>query len=219
VKDQNSDRISLDKTQHEHLLFSEHALAAIPKHKFKLDSWSSLDLFMDFAAELFGFTVKELIAHGYLKITESEKIPVKFLRMRISTRTELLIHRLPKSTKGLTVGWLEEKILNTLKTSQTSSLQTITFTVFSDIIHEKDTYTNPGKVFIYELLKHQKSKRFQVEEKNIPLTFSKQITITPITPLPDDGKERSIYVTPANEQFVQIIETIGSQLRRFQDLD
>lgn len=201
------------------LLFSERALAAIPKKKFKLDSWSSLDLFMDFAAELFGFTVKELIAHDYLKITESEKIPVKFLGMRISTRTELVIHRLPKSTKGLTVGWLEEKILNALKSPQTSSLKTIAFKVFSDILLKKDTYTNPGKVFIYELLKHQKSKRFKVEEKNIPLTFSKQITITPITALPDEGKEKSIYVNPANKQFVRIIAIVSRELHRFQDLD
>lgn len=174
---------------------------------------------MDFAAELFGFTVKELIAHDYLKITESEKIPVKFLGMRISTRTELVIHRLPKSTKGLTVGWLEEKILNALKSPQTSSLKTIAFKVFSDILLKKDTYTNPGKVFIYELLKHQKSKRFKVEEKNIPLSFSKQISITSITGLPDEGKEKSIYVNPANKQFVRIIAIIVSQLRRFQDLD
>lgn len=199
------------------LLFSEHALAAIPKHKFQVDSWSSLDLFMDFAAELFGFTVKELIAHGYLKITESEKIPVKFLGMRISTRTELVIHRLPKSTKGLTVGWLEEKILDALKSPQTSSLQTIAFTVFSDILRGKDAYTNPGKVFVYQLLKHQKLDRFRVTEKKT--WFTNKIVITPNTAIPDDGKERSIYVNPANEQFVQIIETIGSQLRRFQDLD
>lgn len=201
------------------LLFSEYALAAIPKHKFKLDSWSSLDLFMDFAAELFGFTVKELIAHGYLKITESKKIPVKFLGIRISTRTELLIHRLPKSTKGLTVGWLEEKILEALKSPQTSLLKTTAFTVFTDILHEKDTYTNPGKVFLYELLKHQKLRQFKVEEKNIPLSFSKQIIITANDPDYDSQKERRIYVNESNHQFIAIIEIISSQLYRFQDAD
>lgn len=209
----------MEPTKSKSLLFSEHALTAIPKKKFKLDSWSSLDLFMDFAAELFGFTVKELIAHGYLKITESEKIPIKFLGMLISTRTELLIHRLPKSTKGLTVGWLEEKILDALKSPQTSLLRTIAFTIFSDILHEKDTYTNPGKVFLYELLKHQKLKRFKVEEKNIPLSFSKQIIITANDPNYDSQKERHIYVNESNHQFIAIIEIISSHLYRFQDAD
>ncbi|WP_294677070.1 hypothetical protein [uncultured Fluviicola sp.] len=139
--------------------------------------------------------------------------------IRISTRTELLIHRLPKSTKGLTVGWLEEKVLEALKSPQTSLLRTIAFTIFSDILHEKDTYTNPGKVFLYELLKHQKLKRFKVEEKNIPLSFSKQIIITANDPNYDSQKERHIYVNESNHQFIAIIEIISSQLYRFQDAD
>lgn len=207
----------MDVTTDGSLLFSERALAAIPKHKFQVDSWSSLDLFMDFAAELFGLTIKGLITQGYLEISEEQKTPVKFLGIKVSSRVEYLVHRLPKTTKGLTVGWLEEKILDALKSPQTSSLKTIAFMVFSDILQGKDAYTNPGKVFVYQLLKHQKLDRFRVAEKKTWLT--KKIVITSITPLPDDGKGRSIYVNPANKQFVQIIATIGSQLRRFQDLD
>lgn len=207
----------MDVTTDGSLLFSEHALAAIPKKKFKLDSWSSMDLFMDFAAELFGLTIKGLINRGYLEIHEEQNIPVKFLGMKVSNQVEYLLQRLPKTTQGLIVGWLEEKILNALKSPQTSSLKAIAFTVFSDILRGKGSYINPGKVFIYQLLKHQKLDRFRVAEKRTWL--SKQIIITPNTALPTDEKERTIYVNPANEQFVQIIETIGSQLRRFQDLD
>lgn len=207
----------MDVTTDGSLLFSEHALAAIPKHKFKVDSWGSLDLFMDFAAELFGLTIKGLIHHGYLEITAEQKTPVKFLGIRFSSKTEYLVHRLPKTTKGLTVGWLEEKILNTLKSPQTNQLTTIVSQVLRDILHDKYDYTNPGKVFLLELFKHQKLDRFLVEEKKTLL--SRQIIITPNTAIPDDGKERSIYVNPANEQFVQIIAIVSRELLRFQDLD
>lgn len=205
-----------DKQPGQNLLFSELMLAAIPAKKFNLDSWSSIDRFMDYAAELFGFTIKKLIDHGYLKITESEKIPVKFLGIRISSRTELLIHRLPKTTKGLTVGWLEEKILNTLKSPQKNQLKTLAFTIFHDILCGKDTYTNPGKVFIYELLKHQKLDRFRTEEKKTLL--SKKITVIPNEAISSD-KDSHIYVHPSNSLFIEIISAISSQLHRFQDSD
>ena len=201
----------------ESLLFSERTLAAIPKKKFHLDSWSSIDLFMDFATELFALTVRELITHGYLKIVEEHKTPIRLLGIRISNRIDYVIHRLPKSTKGITVGWLEEKILDQLKSPQTKQLKTIAFEVFSAILHDKDSYINPGKVFLVELLKHQKLGRFRIEEKNTLL--SKQITIIPNNPLPGNGKEPAIYVNPSNQQFVQIIDSISSQLYRFQDLD
>lgn len=209
--------MSLNKNPDETLLFSELALAAIPRKKFKVDSWSSLDLFMDYAAELFGWTVNMLIQHGYLQLVEEQKTPIRLLGIRYSTKIDYLIHRQAKSTKGITIGLLEEKILNQFKSPQTNRLSQLAFLVFSDILQDKDSYINPGKVFILQILKHQKLNRFLVEEKSTLL--SKQIIVTSNTPALDDGKERSIYVNPANKQFVKIIEIIGSQLRRFQDLD
>jgi hypothetical protein len=208
--------MSFNKTPDKALLFSEIALAAIPKKKFHLDSWSSLDQFMDYAAELFGFTLKELLNHGYLQIVETQKAPVKFLGIKISHQIDYLIQRKPKSTEGLTIGWLEEKILDEFKSPQTKQLTSIAFKVFSDILHDK-RYINPGKIFLYELLKHQKLDRYRVEEKKTLLT--KQITVTTNDVQQENPKERHIYVSESNKQFVQIIDIISKKLHLFHDLD
>ncbi len=209
--------MSPDKNTNENLLFSELALAGIPKRKFQLDSWSSLDLFMDYAAELFGFTFKMLIRQGYLEIIEEQKTPLRFLWIRYSSKSDYLIHRKPKSTKGIEIGWLEEKILNAFKSPQTNQLSRIVRAILDDILREKSTFINPGKVFILQLLKHQKLNRFRVEEKNTLL--SKQILITPSDSQKESLTEGQIYIHAADEQFIQIIQIISGKLHLFQDLD
>lgn len=209
--------MSLNKNPDERLLFSELTLAAIPKKKFQLDSWSSIDLFMDYAAELFGFTVKMLIRYGYLDIIEEQKTPVRFLGIRYSTRIDYLIHHNPKSMKGIELGWLEEKILDQFKSPQINQLSEVVYRIFNDLFQKEHGFVNPGKVFILQLLNHQKLNRFLVEEKSTLL--SKQITITANDSQTNNSKEAHVYVNESDQQFIQIIEIISRKLHLFQDLD
>jgi hypothetical protein len=202
------------------LLSSETSLAYIPKEKFELDSWHFLDDFMNYAIEVFSVTVASLIQHGYLQITNKHLKTSTFLGIPISTKIDYEIQRTPSSVEEYVIGWLEERIFYRFQYAQTNHLSKLIYEILNEICRGEQNNPNPGKIFILEIIKHQRLNLYDYHQKAnwfsnrivIKLNQSAwdQIRLTPITK--DD-------LNLPEMDFVVLQKIISRQLNRFQNLD
>jgi hypothetical protein len=211
-----SDKQKIDDT----LIVSETSLAYIPRNKFQVNSWYIFDEFMSYAVDVFATTIANLLKNRYLRIMEKEIKEFKPLGIPISRNFDYLMQLSKKPSKEFIVGWLEEKIFQQFKFSNINKLNTIIYEVLNEIFEENHNLTNPGKVFILEIIKNQKINLYEFDHKKSWITNS--VTIRYNQNFVNQIKPRLYKIEDfsLNEIELTILKKIiSSQLNKFQNLD
>ena len=211
-----SDKQKIDDT----LIVSETSLAHIPRNKFQVNSWHIFDEFMSYAVDVFATTMANLIKNRYLRIMEEEIKEFKPLGITISRNVDYPMQLSKKPSKEFIVGWLEEKIFQQFKFSNINKLNTIIYEVLNDVFEDNHNLTNPGKVFILEIIKNQKINLYEFNHKKSWITSS--VTIQYNQNIVNQIKPRLYKIEDFSliEIDVRILKKIiSSQLNKFQNLD
>jgi len=207
------------------LIVSETELAWVSESDFTIDSWETGEKYGDIVAEIITNTICNLYRRKYIHVeTKVEEYQTLF---KIITFREIFffISLLKYPNKNFTIGWLEEKIVDTLNQDSESHrlLDDLINEIFNDVFKNKK-FINPAKEFIIKALAKQNCKYYNFEfyDEEFWIFTIKKIRIWRIV----DQKElyEGINIKdfganlPPDDQLV-LKRRIGRMLRKYQKSD
>lgn len=202
------------------LIASEISLGFAPKNNFTVNSWILSDDFMHYAIELLTVTMINLVNNSYMVIEKEETNSFKLFGRSIFTRINYSIRLIRRPSENSIMGWLEEKIFAQFKYPGKNYLGPIIYETLNEIFDGNHNHTNPGKVLILELLKHQKLNLYQFDHKKN--FFSNKVEFWHNPQLSNNTTAK--LIRPDDLDFKQfeindVKRIIKSELTKFQNLD
>ncbi|GAB2666907.1 hypothetical protein GCM10027036_20620 [Flavihumibacter cheonanensis] len=202
------------------LINSEISILLIPHTKFNPDSWHLYDPFIKFAVDVLGISIASLVACKSLNLITEATDQFSLFGRSILKSTNHLVELEKWPTQEITMGWLEEVMIDQFKLSPVLNMNIFIHDTLDHVFNGKNDYSNPGKVLILEIIEHQKLNLFKYSKTNSLFTNYTLIDLNRST-----LKEINPQIHKLEDFFFPEIEIsvlrkkIKKQLIKFQNLD